>query len=242
MYEKIPLLTPADVQLRVAQLQTTSYGTYATLLCYKDSRVDMKILDEIYGPLNWKKEHLMIGDNIFCTISIYDPEKKEWIPKTDVGTESNTEATKGAVSDSMKRASVLWGIGRELYQAPFIRFKLHDNEVSMGTNGKPKTYARFAVGRMTYDKEKNAFTEFTVIDAEGNVRFSLEKSEVKSVPAPKHITAPIPEPEPKQPVGVFLNSVCHDCGAEIKSQRVADFSRKRWGKPLCYSCQQRQAA
>ena len=40
--------------------------------------------------------------------------------KEDTGTESNTEAEKGLASDSFKRAGFNWGIGRELYTAPFI--------------------------------------------------------------------------------------------------------------------------
>ena len=43
-----------------------------------------------------------------------------WVSKQDVGTESYTEAEKGQASDSFKRACFNWGIGRELYTAPFI--------------------------------------------------------------------------------------------------------------------------
>ena len=43
-----------------------------------------------------------------------------WVWKSDCGTESNTEAQKGEASDSFKRACFNWGIGRELYTAPFI--------------------------------------------------------------------------------------------------------------------------
>lgn len=53
MDNTIPLLTPNDVELRVSQIQQTSYGIYVTLLCYKDARCDMRILDSVYGPMNW---------------------------------------------------------------------------------------------------------------------------------------------------------------------------------------------
>ena len=137
MDNTIPLLTPNDVELRVSQIQQTSYGTYVTLLCYKDARCDMRILDSVYGPMNWQRSHEMIGGNLFCTISIWDKEKQQWISKQDVGVESNTEATKGQASDAEKRAAFNWGIGRELYNAPNIRFKLNENEVFVGSNGKP---------------------------------------------------------------------------------------------------------
>ena len=35
--------------------------------------------------------------------------------------------------------------------------------------------------------------------------------------------------------------VCHDCGAEI-SQKVADYSKSKFGKFLCFNCQKSQTA
>ena len=89
-----------------------------TLLLYKDARVDMDILDETVGNMNWKRSHLR--DNANCIIEIWDNEKQQWISKEDTGTESFTEKEKGLASDSFKRAGFNWGIGRELYTAPFI--------------------------------------------------------------------------------------------------------------------------
>lgn len=240
---EIPLLTAHDVELRVSQLQQTNYGVYATLLVYKDARCDMRYLDECFGPMNWKRDHQLINGNLFCTVSIYDEEKSQWISKQDVGTESNTEATKGQASDAFKRSCFCWGIGRELYDAPIIRFKLFDNEVSLGTNGKPKTYAKFHVGTMVYDRDKRCFTEFTVLDQAGNLRYSLERSETQLAAPPKTLVANTDKPNTTKTAGAAtLNTMCSECGAEIKSQRVADFSIKRFHRPLCYSCQQRQAA
>lgn len=88
------------------------------LLLYKDARVDMNILDETVGSLNWQKEYRR--DNQNCVVSIWDESKKQWISKEDTGTESNTEKEKGLASDSFKRACFNWGIGRELYTSPFI--------------------------------------------------------------------------------------------------------------------------
>ena len=87
-------------------------------MLYKDSRVDMNLLDEVVGAQNWQRMHLR--DNANCIVSIWDEEKKQWIDKEDTGTESNTEKEKGLASDSFKRACVNWGIGRELYTAPQI--------------------------------------------------------------------------------------------------------------------------
>lgn len=94
------------------------------LLLYKDARVDMNILDETVGSSNWQREHYECKGNLFCRVGIdingvrglADPR---WVFKSDCGTESNTEAQKGEASDSFKRACFNWGIGRELYTAPF---------------------------------------------------------------------------------------------------------------------------
>lgn len=60
-------------------------------------------------------------------MSIYE-ETVGWVSKEDVGTESNTEKEKGQASDSFKRACFNWGIGRELYDYPFIMIKLNEDE------------------------------------------------------------------------------------------------------------------
>lgn len=109
-------LTAAEVECRVA----TCSDKGVSLLLYKDARCDMKILDETVGAENWQRKHDVVNGNLFCTVSIWDDEKKTWISKQDVGVESYTEKEKGQASDSFKRACVNWGIGRELYTAPFI--------------------------------------------------------------------------------------------------------------------------
>ena len=66
-------LNISDIDFRV---QSVNAGGYATILAYKDARVDMIRLDEVCTPLNWKREHL--NGNANCIVSIYDETKKEW--------------------------------------------------------------------------------------------------------------------------------------------------------------------
>ena len=108
-------LNENEIEVRV---QSIKEGKGAVLLLYKDARCDMNILDETVGAFNWKREHSR--DNANCTVSLWDADKGQWVGKEDTGTESNTEAAKGLASDSFKRACFNWGIGRELYTAPFI--------------------------------------------------------------------------------------------------------------------------
>ena len=91
-----------------------------SLLLYKDARVDQRILDETFGIFGWKRSHQCIDGNLYCTVEVRDRESGEWIAKQDVGTMGYAEKEKSQASDSFKRACFNWGIGRELYSAPFI--------------------------------------------------------------------------------------------------------------------------
>lgn len=117
-----------------------------SLLLYKDARCDMNILDETVGCLNWQRSHSR--DNANCVVSIWNKELGQWVSKEDTGTDSNTEAEKGRASDSFKRACVNWGIGRELYTAPFIFIK--KGEFSLDDKGRCKD--RFYVSDIGYDR------------------------------------------------------------------------------------------
>lgn len=136
-------LLASEIDVRVA---TVKEGKGMSLLLYKDARVDQNMLDETVGATNWQRSHEIIGNNLYCTVSIWDSEKKEWVSKQDVGTESKTEAEKGQASDSFKRACFNWGIGRELYTAPFIWVNM--------ANGIDK-YTKFVVKEIGYDADGN---------------------------------------------------------------------------------------
>ncbi len=156
--KEIPLLTANDVECRIKKI--TNEG--AVLLLYKTARVDMRILDEVYGSMNWQRHHEVINNNLFCTISVWDSEKSQWVSKQDVGTESNAEAEKGQASDAFKRAGFAWGIGRELYDAPFIWI-----------SGKVSKYDRFHVTDIQYDREKQEFIRLVIFDDKGKERYRL---------------------------------------------------------------------
>ena len=95
------------------------------LLLYKDARTDQNILDETVGPENWACRFYEQKGILFCEVGIntnfLNPELPDrWVWKADGGSESLTEAEKGACSDARKRAGFSWGIARELYTTPFI--------------------------------------------------------------------------------------------------------------------------
>lgn len=144
---KFRKLNANEIDVRVSTISEKG----CSLLLYKDARVDQNILDETVGPENWKRSHQLIGANLYCTVEIYDAAKGEWISKQDVGVESYTEKEKGQASDSFKRACFNWGIGRELYTAPFIWIKAADVALQNNSNGKKTTYDRFVVQEIGYN-------------------------------------------------------------------------------------------
>lgn len=144
-----------EIDIRVAQISEKG----ASLLLYKDARCDMNILDETVGPMCWMRQHSR--ENANCTVSIWDEGKQMWISKEDTGTESNTEAEKGLASDSFKRACFNWGIGRELYTAPFIWIPADKMNIS-DKNGRKTTYDKFYVEKIVYDG--NAISGIAIVN------------------------------------------------------------------------------
>ncbi len=124
-----------DIDFRV---QSINKGGYATILAYKDARVDIKRLNEVCGVLGWQREHTR--DNRNCIISIWDKENKQWVSKEDTGTESVADSQKGLASDSFKRACFNLGIGIELYDYPIIQIKLNPNEFKIENQKVKQTW------------------------------------------------------------------------------------------------------
>ena len=166
-------LRPEEIDLRVGTV--TPQGV--SLLCYKDARVDMQILDETVGPENWQREHYECKGNLFCRVGIRTfithkngTVEKEWVWKADCGTESQTEKEKGESSDSFKRACVVWGIGRELYTSPFIWIPLTKEYYDNGrlTKKAQREINGFYVSEITYN-EKGEVDKLVIMDRAGNV-------------------------------------------------------------------------
>lgn len=172
------LLTAGEIDCRIGN--TTEKG--ASILLYKDARVDMRILDETYGSMNWQRRHEVVNGNLFCTIEVWDSEKGCWVSKQDVGTESFTEKEKGEASDSFKRAGFNWGIGRELYTAPFIWITTTSDDLD--NRGKIKT--KFFVREIAYN-EQNEINHLVIVDGKGNARFTFGKNAPK-MEKPKVVT------------------------------------------------------
>lgn len=175
---KFRVLKPEEIEVKVKQV--TEKGAVA--LIYKTSRVDMDILDETVGAENWQSEYQEIKGNLYCGIGIKDETTQDWVWKWDCGIESRSDGDgnekKGEASDAFKRAGVQWGIGRELYTAPFIFLPLET--VSNGKGYKLKNpFSRFDVKEIEYT-ESRKISKITIVDERGREVFQYPKEAMKA--------------------------------------------------------------
>ena len=151
-----------EIEVRVASTQ----NNVAQLLLYKTARTDAAILDETFGQFNWQCSYSEIKGNLFCTISVRDPNTNEWVSKSDCGAESNIEKEKGEASDAFKRAGFRWGIGVELYGTPKIKIPIEESDMYNG-----RFCQTFSLKDIQISPD-HKITSLSIQDRRGNVRYT----------------------------------------------------------------------
>lgn len=208
------------------------------LLLYKDARVDMNILDETVGASNWQREHYECKGNLFCRVGICVETKKgeaifpEWVWKSDCGTESNTEAQKGEASDSFKRACFNWGIGRELYTAPFTWIPIDKCNIEEKKDRTGKAtyvcYDKFVVQNIVIENKK--ITALEIYNTTKKcMAFSFGNN--KAPETPKTEKPKVEKPKAETP----KTFTCIDCGKAV-DEKMAARTQKAFGVCLCKDC------
>lgn len=207
------LLRADEIDARIGQ----AGKGYVTLLLYKDARCDQNILDETVGPMNWQRTHGR--DNANCIVSIWDEEKKQWIAKEDVGTESKTEAEKGLASDSFKRACVNWGIGRELYTGPRIYVN--------GDVEKLKK-ERFKVAEIGYN-DRREINLLAIANKAGNIVYRFGNTSVKFLApdGPAEDESDAANPGTLPPAGIWNPRKACSAWCNNNGVSAADFGKLR---------------
>lgn len=213
-----------EIDVRIAQVKQNGLS----LLLYKDARCDMNLLDETVGPYNWKKSYSR--DNANCTVSLWDDEKGEWISKEDTGTESFTEKEKGLASDSFKRACFNWGVGRELYTAPFI-WVTNANIFAVTVNGKQvfKCNDKFKVESIEYDDNKN-ITSLVITNV---------TAKIQAYPSNYVSNKGQDQETNRNKEQLEKTYKCKLCSSEV-SEKIAKYSYGKYQKILCMDCQKKQ--
>jgi hypothetical protein len=94
-------------------------------LAYVDARDVMERLDQVFG-MDWQCRYTQAEKKTVCEIGV--KINGEWIWRANAAGDSDIEAEKGAASDAFKRAAVLFGIGRYLYELPNVWMPLTQNK------------------------------------------------------------------------------------------------------------------
>lgn len=170
----IRLLRADEIECRVSTINEKGLS----LLLFKDARVDQKILDETFTPFGWRRTHQSIDGNLYCTVEIWDQKKGQWVAKQDVGVMSYSEKEKGQASDSFKRACFNWGLGRELYTAPFIWIPSAKAEIQR-RGDKYVTTERFSVQKIAYNEQRE-IVELVIVNAKGQKVYEKKGGETTS--------------------------------------------------------------
>ena len=172
----IRLLKADEIECRAAAVS----GKGVSLLLYKDARVDQKILDETFGVFGWKRSHQCIDGNLYCTVEVRDAKTGEWIAKQDVGSTGYAEKEKSQASDSFKRACFNWGIGRELYTAPFIWVPAEHADIQK-RGERYSCNENFSVASITYNSSRE-ITGLVIVNGKGKRVFEMkaENTDVKA--------------------------------------------------------------
>ena len=229
------LLRADEIECRIG----TSSDKGCSLLLYKTARTDYALLDEVIGAMDWQCQYEVINSVMYCGIGVFNAARSEWIWKWNAGAESNTEAEKGQASDALKRAGFAWGIGTELYSAPFIWIPRERCKI----DSKGRIVNTFTVGVIEYDNSES-ISYLTVVDTRsGEVVYTYG-----SKATPK--AAPVPAPKAASPVRmsapVPATVACDDCGEPIKpvtvggktlsAMQIMTRTQRRYGRCLCARC------
>lgn len=105
---------PKDVEWRIQRSGAKQNGdVWALIVPYLQARAIMDRLDRVVGAHNWQNSITLEPSGVISTILI--KINGEWVAKQDGAGFTEIESFKGGISDALKRAAVVWGIGRYLY-------------------------------------------------------------------------------------------------------------------------------
>lgn len=120
---------------------TTQNKDKGMALAYIDARDVYERLDAVCGPGGWQCRYSHADKKTICEVGIKVGD--EWVWKANGAGDSDVEAEKGALSDAVKRAAVVWGIGRYLYdiESPWVEIETKGKSHIIKPTERPKLLA-----------------------------------------------------------------------------------------------------
>lgn len=204
-------LPAKSISWRVGNIRNDK--TKGQALPYIKPRVIQDLLDDIIGPQNWRNRFIasQLGTHpsLICEIDILIDG--QWVTKSDgaqldsFGDEGNDKevAIKGAYSDSFKRAAVMWGIGRYLYEFEIPWVELREGKYLVSTprlpahmlpaNERSEVKAAAATARPADEPKAEAAAPAPAPQAEAAAPAQPEATPAPA-PSPAKASAPAPAP------------------------------------------------
>ncbi len=146
-------------------------------LAYVDARDIMQRLDKVVGWDGWSNKTTKQGDTYICELAV------NGVVKTDGAGGTDVEAEKGGVSDALKRAAVLFGVGRYLYYTPptWVAIKPQGKSFVIDWNANTVTKLKaahqgaiLAYSAAALAKPSNVAKPATIKERDAKVRKALE--------------------------------------------------------------------
>jgi hypothetical protein len=172
-----------DVGLKCRTIGKTEEGKYKGLFfAHKTSRSVYNRFNEVCG-LGWEDEYFYDAkDNLCCKLIVWDPEKERWIKRVGVGVpsgikdkENAIEKEKATYSDALKRASVEFGHGLELYYMPKIIIDLEEREVELekGKYSLHKYKVDLKRWKISYKWENKKVSDLIIKNEKGELKCKI---------------------------------------------------------------------
>lgn len=137
---------PLDLEWRILNARVNNGGAIsATCVPYVQARAIHERFDSIFGKFGWKADFKQIDKGFTCNIYVW--WNGQWISKEDGAQGTQIEYIKGGMSAALKRAAVVWGVGRYFYRLGVMK-------AIIGSDPKVFLYKGRAKG------EANNFTSF----------------------------------------------------------------------------------
>ena len=222
------LLRADEIEVKIKQVSKNG----AVALLYKTARTDMTVLDEVYGAEKWTVDYKEIKGNLYCGIGIYT-ENTGLVWKWDCGIESREDGEgnqkKGEASDAFKRAGFKWGIGRELYTAPFMFLSVpteeDDNKKAKVVYKLKDRYQTFYVSKIEY--EGNTIKSVEIKDNKGTVVYPSYKKPQAETPKKPDKT---PDKQPENDYQSQLKDLMDNSKGKITGTMIAETMERKFSK------------
>lgn len=174
LYNPFP---PERISWRVGS--TNKEKTKGLALAYIDARDVMERLDEVCGAENWQCKYPHANSKTVCELGL--KIDNEWIWKSNGAGDTDYEGQKGAMSDAFKRAAVLWGIGRYLYdiQSMWVAIEARGNSYKIAASEYPKLQRLLGVKSSAQLRKEGVWEEFmkALLDCKSTVALDALKEE-----------------------------------------------------------------